>query len=140
MTQKEIKKLWNQMKKRLADEESFHYGFTCGANQMRKGTATVNLGHMVIIHNKKGLESRPDRHATTKGEIDDFTQDMQDLADWLANTLPVCDFIREVGGTTCTVEFRNSGRKTRDLYGRWHDTGTSLYECYMRFHYPPATE
>ena len=140
MTQKEIKKLWNQMKKRLADEESFHDGFTCGANQMRKGTATVNLGYMLIIHNKKGLKDRPGSHITTDEEIADFKKDMQDLADWLANTDAVVDFIREVDGYTCTVEFKEYGRRIRDLYGRMRDTGISTCECYMRFHYPPATE
>jgi hypothetical protein len=140
MTQKEIKKLWNQMKKRLAEEEDIRYGLTCGAAQMRKGTATINIGGMLIIHNKKGLEGRPDKHITTADEIAGYKHDMQDLADWLANTDAVADFIREVGGTTCTVEFKNSGRRVRDWYGRWHDTGVSFSECYMRFHYPPAAE
>ena len=140
MTQKEIKKLWNQMKKRLAEEESFHYGLTCGANQMKKGTATVLIGGMRIIHNEKGLKSVPDSHITTSEEISDFKKRMQDLADWLTNTGAVVDFIREVGGYTCTVEYKEYGRRVRDWYGRTHDTGASVLDCYMRFHYPPATE
>lgn len=140
MTQKEIKKLWNQMKKRLAEEESFTYGLTCGANQMKKGTATALIGGMLIIHNKKGLKGRPDSHITTDEEIAEFKKDMQDLADWLANTDAVVDFIREVGGYTCTVEFKEYGRRIRDWYGKMRDTGVSVCDAYMRFHFPPATE
>jgi len=139
-TQKEIKKLWNQMKKRLAEEEGFSYGLTCGAAQMRKGTATVNMGGMLIIHNKKGLSGRPGSHITTKEEIANFEQSMRDLADWLTNTDAVSNFIREVGCAPCTIEFKQYGRKQRDWYGRWHDSGVSCYDCYMRFHYPPAAE
>lgn len=140
MTQKEIKRLWNQMKKRLAAEEGLQYGFTCGAAQMRKGTATADVGRLFIIHNETGLKGRPDDHITTADEIAGFEHDMRDRADWLANTDAVVDFVREVGGTNCTVEFKSHGRGQRDLRGKWHDFGTSLYQCYLRFHYPPAAE
>lgn len=140
VNQKQLKTHWNRMKARLAAEEDVRRGLTCGASQMRKGTATVNLGGILIIHNEKGLVGRPDSRITTKEDVASFENEMRETVDWLTSTDAVREFMDKVGAYPCTVEYKHYGRKVRDLYGRWHDMGTSCYDCYMRFNYPPVIE